>query len=212
MEKKDRIHVPKSAIESIKSLEYKKSPLVVARSTYIVLSIFSNEADPDFTLGKYALFTETLPYLEKAKNGCGDSFNLNGNDPTIEDPLLLEASSHALVTLGSIPDFLTERSKKYSFSKKGMFRPPETKEEYLERIDEIKKEIVKILCNQTFPDDTNKLNFPLMRAYIFFKVGGQLPIKVTEEDKIGLERLEALKKEMGFIDRITEGIDFSVLD
>lgn len=205
-EEDKRIVIPEE-FQPVIARKEERSPFVVVKQTYLLLNLFSKGAlVTNFSWGKDYLDDYTLGYLEAAKQGGNTLFDKEGVSTKITDPNLREASCHTAIVLSYIPELLSLLSRNYEFSQGGMFRPPETKEEYLERVEEMQKEIGKILNGQIKPDDTDKLNFPLIRTYAFFKVGGKLPVKLTDAES------RVIKKQRTAINNLLQDIDFSGLD
>lgn len=207
-EQEKRIFIPEGITpEPFTDLKTERSPFLVTNQTYILLKLFSHGSipPPGISVVKYYLEDHTLDYLNQTKEGIDILFD-EGYALGVLSPEAREASSHAFAVMASVPDFLSSRSKKYIFSRMGMFRAPETVKEYLERVSEMEEQIGKIIAGVTQPEKTGKMDFSFIRTYVFFKVASQMPVKLNEDE------IKALKTQKEFINDITQGIDFSALD
>lgn len=172
-------------LQELKDVDY--SPIVVANQTYMVLALFAKnilsprgELSLNVAFAKYYLERYTLPYINKAKKGSGNLFKHEPHAVTVNTSLQ-EAAQHALVVFSYIPTWLHIGENEDPLSRNGIFWVPTTEDEFVEKIEEIGSEVEKIASGETTPKDTDKPTFPLLRTYAFFKVGAQLPFKISLE-------------------------------
>lgn len=182
------ITIPES-FQTLQELRHvDESPLVVAHQTHTVLALFAKKIlSPNSQLSLNVAFVEyylkryTLPYIDKAKKGSRNLFKHDEPHAVVSNTNVQEAAQHALVVLSYIPTWLHTGQNENPLSRNGIFWVPATEGEFIEKIEEVGSEVEKIASGQTTPQDTDKPSFPLLRTYAFFKVGAQLPLKISLE-------------------------------
>ena len=180
-----------------------KSPLLVASQTFTLLSLFRQQAIRKPDLAKDYFRDYTMNYLDRARDGSDIIYNKEGITPEIEDMAIKEASHHALVVFAHLHANLKSRFLPDGFSRRGILKAPETKDEFLRRIEEIKIGVWQIMETKFDFDDEIFLNARSLslKAYGFFRVGSELPIKLPEDEK----KKEQMEKEK--FNDLLEGID-----
>jgi len=186
-------------IEQTQSLpDHSQAPHVIAgRTTSLIEVLLRNYPEVDFA--QEYLSSYTLDYLNRVQQGfhsAAGSFKEDRRQPLAEligdsdqflqgfDPELTEAFNHAMVAFAFMPVHM--RTSLHGFSRKGILRPPETGIEILERIREMRAEVLKMISGQTKPHSIDRTTHSLLRTYLFFKTGGELelhqPVTQKEED------------------------------
>lgn len=180
--------------------DFEISPRSVTVQTHALLELFYHGIIRDSNLAMDFLKDNTIPYLSQAENGAESVYNRRGElfkDLKLE---LQEAAFYTFIIFANLPDNLTSAFLSMGFSRRGMVKAPETKDEFLKRIKELKIGIWQIADGRVAPNTTLEAYPKLLRTYGFFKVGSELPIKMPEAQKqkeeMGKDRLNELLKDI----------------
>lgn len=189
-------------------------PVVVARATSTLMTMYFNEELPDTHPARRFFGDETLPLLRLAQRGLmrnrhaidragalsAVEYNYllqkipasNGNTTETEDAafqfaLVAFVRLSILAQADQIPGgFLTGRSA---------LGHPTTTIEFLNRLQEMKQEVGKIINGQTSPKNVVEASTPLLRTYTFFAAGKDIPLQTNQpraEKREIIERVENL--------------------
>lgn len=183
----------------IKREDIASSPFAIVRQTYSLLELLYHGPMPDPDPARNYLQKYTLTYLKNAQEGMDTIYNNKGTVYKDWRPNISEAAHHAFIVFAFLPDRMTSRFLPNGFSRKGMLRAPETKEEFNDRLDEIKVGISQVVDGRIESQPTLFAHPRLLRTYGFFNVGSRLPIKVPAD--------ENKKQKMENLDRLLSGID-----
>lgn len=115
-----------------------------------------------------------------------------------------EIAHHAFIVFANLSDNLASRFLPNGFSKRGMLKAPETREDFLKRIEELKIGIWQVVEGKVEPRTTLEAYPRLLRTYGFFRVGSTLPIRMSEDEK----KKEKMKIEE--FNDLLKGIDISL--
>jgi len=189
------IYLPRRDKKFQPTIEYKdaeRSPIMIATQTFTLLGLLHQGAIRKPELAKDYLHDYTLPYLSQAEKGCDTLFDRKGKAFEDIDLETREVAHHAFIVFANMPDQMTSAFLPMGFSRRtGMLKAPETKDEFLGKIEEIRIGVWQTADGRTKPGVTLEAFPRLLRTYGFFKVGGTLPIKLTESE----EKKEQVEKE-----------------
>lgn len=193
MEKK--IYSPQQSQEFQPIIKYKdaeKSPIMIASQTWTLLGLLHQGAIRKPELAKDYLHDYTFPYLNQAEKGCNTLFDRKGKVFEDIDLETKEAAHHAFIVFAHMPDQMTSAFLPMGFSRRiGMLKAPATKDEFLDKIEEIKIEVWRTADGRVNPGATLEAFPRLLRTYGFFRIGSMLPIKQTESE----QKKEQIEKE-----------------
>ncbi|MDO8638767.1 MAG: hypothetical protein Q7R43_04275 [Candidatus Daviesbacteria bacterium] len=182
--------------------ETEKSPLLVVRQTHTLLELYYRGAISNPKPAKDYLHDYTLGYLKSAEEGSGAYYDRFGQF-TVKDVDLeaREAAGHALVVLSCLPDQTKSPFLPKGFSRRGMLKAPETHDQFLKRMKELKIGIWDVVEGHVEPNATLEAYPKTLRVFKFFEVGSRLPINLTEsEKKIAIIEREKFNDLLGGID------------
>jgi len=132
-------------------------------------------------IGSYLQDT-TMPYLRRAEGGSSTVYNREGELPEGVAFDSADSAHHAFVVLAVLSDKMTSPLLPNGFSKRGVLRAPETREEYLRRIRELKFGVWQI-AEAIMKPRTNLMSHPaFLRTFAFFRVASELPLKEPTGD------------------------------
>ncbi|MDO8638441.1 MAG: hypothetical protein Q7R43_02610 [Candidatus Daviesbacteria bacterium] len=178
--------------------EIAKSPFVVTFQTHELLGLYQKGIIPNFSLGRDYLKDFTLDYIKNAESNCASIFDRNGNLATDVDVESREAVAHAYTIFSWLPDMTALPAVtvlKDGLSRKGMLKPPLSREEFLARTKELKIELAKIAFGTTLPHHRPKIGDPLFKTQVFFRVAASFnPIfKLTVQERAAINRVKDIK-------------------
>ena len=172
--------------------DWSRMPSVVARQTNALLDLLHQNALPNLGPARYYLGKYTLEYLKRAEGGSGILYDNKGFLKEGIDLEVREAATHAYVVFGHLPDMVQSPFVPKGFSRRGMLRAPETRDEFLNRIKELKIGLWNVIAGEVAPQATLEAYPPLMRTFGFFKVGGDLPIRLSDSERV-IDQIEREK-------------------
>lgn len=185
--------------------EVEKSPPLVVRQTNTLLELYYQGAIWNPKPAKDYLHDYTLGYLRAAEEGSAVLYDrigrLTAQDTDLETR---EAASHAFVILTCLPDRAKSPFLPKGFSRRGMLKAPETRNQFLARIRELKVGIWQIAEGKVKPYATLEAYPPLLKVFKFFEVGSELPVKLTEDKK----RQEQIEREK--FNDLLGGVDIAI--
>lgn len=177
-----------------------RSPTIIARQADTLLKLLHKGAIPDSELAKDYLQKYTFSYLNQATVGAGTLFDKHGAIDKDLDLEIKEMAQHAYIVFSHLPDNMTSRFLPNGFSRRGMVRAPETKDEFVSRLEEIKLGIWEILDGRAEPPLTLETHPRLFRTFGFFDIGSKIPVKAPEDPKqkeqMEKDRFNALLKDI----------------
>lgn len=177
--------------------DYEQSPIRVVTQTSDLLDIYFRGSFINTNPLKKYLMEMTLGYLHRAEQGfyifADKTSKLSREDfkavtkdsraylqkPDIESN---EAFGHSLVIFSCLPEFTSQGFLAHGFSRRQTLCPPETTLEFLGRIRELRREVGKIARGERETDSPIQADDALLRTYVFFKVGSNLPVKLSENE------------------------------
>lgn len=177
---------------------------MVAKQTSALLELFYQGAIHKPDLARDYFHDYTLSYLRKAEEGMGTIYNRKGLIREDLDLETREIAHHAFIVFANLSDNLASRFLPNGFSKRGMLKAPETREDFLKRIEELKIGIWQVVEGKVEPRTTLEAYPRLLRTYGFFRVGSTLPIRMSEDEK----KKEKMKIEE--FNDLLKGIDISL--
>lgn len=153
-------------------------------------------------VAKSYLETFTFPFLKKAAQGVDTVFDrgLIFIDPRQVD--VNEAADFSSVVFSWMHYFARSRFLPDGFSQKGILRAPHTKDEFVDRLREIRITLPAIMSGVT-RDTVPFYSQPALRTYAFLKVGSSIPLRFAQTDR------ERKQYEDEVLARFTEGLDLS---
>ncbi|KKQ96549.1 MAG: hypothetical protein A3C27_01800 [Candidatus Levybacteria bacterium RIFCSPHIGHO2_02_FULL_39_36] len=167
--------------------------LSTIRNTAMGMKLYFNGELRDPRPLRDLLASDTLDYLWEAKRGLARRLRLNEVEllpyQLEEACSILEYSLNpgqenvafnlTLVAFALMPELMIHPRLPQGFSRRGMFAPPRTYQEFYSRIDELREEVQKIVAGQITPSDIRTDIKPsLWRTYAFFLTGYALPLKM----------------------------------
>jgi hypothetical protein len=180
----------------IKYKETEKSPLIVAKQTYMLLELFHQQVISKPELAKDYFCDYTLSYLDQARKGASTLYEAKGavyKDLNLETR---EMAHHAFIVFANLPDHMTFHFLQNGFSRRGMLRAPGTRDEFVHKINEIKMGIWQTVEGRVEPETTLEANPHLLRTYGFFKVASELLVKMPESEKRMKQEFNELLKDI----------------
>ncbi len=177
------------------------SPILIAQGTSFVLERYFSNAIPqaDTPSAHKYLSDHTLSYINKAEKGFRQIISkktkkvplhlkqvFSHAKPVSKTPNVQnnEAFLFALVVFSLLPTLSTS-SAAPGFPAASILTLPENTKEFLERILELKREIVEIITGKTSAYTPLVLDHALARTFLFFQVGSDISF-----------RYEAIQEEM----------------
>lgn len=192
-------------------------PVTMATATAGILDIYFKDAINDMVPATDFLQEHTVAYLNGAERGLARyagqfARHRNLSVETLDrmfdktsgnrshDPDDHEAFDFSVVVFGIMPEVAEYKHLPKGFSRRGIIAPPFTADEHLERIQEMRDEVAKILVGQTTPRTIVPLNHPLWRTCLFFDVARQLPEMYRQNPRLIVDRSkEAFENLLGDI-------------
>lgn len=184
--------------------EVEKSPPLVVRQTNTLLGLYYNGAIRNPKPAKDYLHDYTLGYLKAAEAGSAIVYDRVGHAALDIDLETREAARYALVVLAYLPDQAKSPFLPKGFSRRGMLRAPETQDQFLARIKELKVGIWQIVEGNVEPHVTLEACPTVLRVFKFFEVGSDLPVKLTVDER----KQEQLEREK--FNDLLGGVDISM--
>lgn len=184
--------------------EWERTPFVVARQTHTLLGLYYQGAIHRPGLARDYLHDYALTYLKDAEKGSDALYDETGVLIENIDLEVREAADHAFVAFAHIPDFVTSPWLPKGYSRRGELQPPQTRNEFLKRITELQVGLWQVVAGEMEPRATFEAYPSLARTYGFFRVGSELPIKLSED-----ERKQDQREREKFNDLLT-GVDVSL--
>ena len=172
--------------KEIKYAEVERAPYRVARQTDVLIDLLQGGYIPNPNPALYFLRQYTLPYLDAARRGADSVYSGIGMLTEADADEVSEAAHHANYTFSQMPERLTAQFNPEGYSRQGMLMPPRNREEFIERIEEVRRGMGHIMGDGV----TNRLH--VLRTHAFFQVGGSLDIDIKEDDT---EKIKRLKEE-----------------
>lgn len=190
------------------------APALVARSTAYLMDLyfmgFLQGERRQTALGFFA--TQTLDGLYGAERGFYR--NLHKIDRVgLIDPIDLErfqllarqdmrqpaiaedeAFGFMLVTFSVLPELATSRFLPKGFSRRTLLAPPFTTREFFLRVKELRQEVSRIVAGQVTPKTLIEGSNPLWRTYLFFQVGGDIPMHIQQDRNLVEEATEKVAR------------------
>lgn len=160
--------------------DVEKSPPLVVRQTNTLLGLYHSGVIRNPGLAKDYFHDYTLDYLKAAEEGSSALYY--SIDEGI-DPEIREAAGHAYVVFSQLPDRSSSYYHPKGFSRVGALRPPSSQRQYLSRIRELGLGIWQVVDGQVEPNATLEAYPPILRTFKFFEVGGNLPIRLTPDER-----------------------------
>jgi len=185
----------------IKYKDFAKSPAMIVKQTCLLIDLsLQGVTIPKSDMMKDYLQDYTLFYLRKAEKGVDTIYDRKEAVFKDLDLETKEAAHHAFIIFAHLPDNMTSRFLPNGFSRRGMLKAPVTKDEFLSKIEEIKIGLWQILDGKMQPQTTLEAYPRFLRTYGFFKVGSNLPMKMSEDEKkkeqIEREKFEDILKDI----------------
>ena len=164
--------------------EPERMPTLVAKQTATLLGLFHQGAihNPDLAIGY--LHDYALALLGMAEKGADAVYDRTGVASEMCDPEVREVADFAYIMFAHLPDSVTSPLLPMGFSRKGMLRAPETAGEFRRRIKELKIGIWQVVEGEMPSGVPLEANPSLLRTYGFFRVGGEFPMRVQEDQGV----------------------------
>lgn len=190
---------PASRFQPIPGYEnIERSPQVVISQTDLLLRLYRSRAVQQPELARRYLQDYTLRFVDTAAKGVERVFTKD--DAVIESQSLdvNEAAGISYVVFAWMHHFATSRLLPNGFSRRGMLQAPATKEEFLKRTTEIKRELGLIVAGLRDSDLPLEANPSSLRTRTFFSVGATMPIKFPDSEReLSEKEREAFDKLLG---------------
>ena len=163
--------------------DWARSPMTIVRQTHAILGLVMSDI-PNVGPAREYLHDYTLGYLRNAEAGADELFDQRGFVQPDLDPEVREAPGHAFTVFGYLPDMTKSRFLPMGFSRRGMLGAPQTRSEFLKRLNELKANIWRIADRQVNPQVIFESDRPLLRTVNFFRVGSELPIHLSDSEHV----------------------------
>jgi hypothetical protein len=184
----------------IKYKEFAKSPTMIVKQTNMLLELLYNGALVKTDYAKDYIHDYSFLYVRKAEEGADTIYDKKGEVSSDLNLETTETAHHAFVVFAHLPDKMTSNFLPDGFSRKGMVRAPETKDEFMGRLEELKVGLWQVLDGGVVAKATLEAHPRLLRTYGFFSVGSKLPIRESESEQKKLqmekEKFEELIKDV----------------
>lgn len=186
--------------------EVERSPLLIIRQTHALLGLYYRGAIRNPQPATDYLRDYTMEYLKVAEEGSATLYSREGKlNVQILDLEIREAAQHAFVVFAHLPDKARSPFLPQGFSRhSGTLSAPETRDQFLARIKELKNGILQIVIGKVEPYATLEAYPSLLRTFKFFEVGNELPVKLTDDER----KQERLERER--FNDLLGGIDISL--
>jgi hypothetical protein len=203
--------VPKQLENNSSFLDYNKSPYIVTKQTAFFLDSFSESIFHDFAINYFS--SATLDYLEATQQGFHGFFDkkrqlskthfkqiVSDANFYVSDinPQVEEYFKHALVVFSFMPEMNKQELLGHGYSKNGIMSAPKTTIEFLERIKELRTEIIKIINGQTNPKEDILNSDSFLRTYGFFKTGQELELRRPQTQNEADDKIRSLLIDIDF--------------
>lgn len=166
------------------SRDWSRKPMTVVRQTNTILDLVAHDL-PNLEPARDYLRDYTLGYLEDAGEGSDELFDPQGIIREDIDVEVREAAGHAFTVFGHLPDMTTSPFFPTGFIRRaGWLKAPETREQFLKRLRELKINIWRLAMREVEPGVIFESQAPLFRTVSFFKVGSELPIKLSDSERV----------------------------
>ncbi len=174
-----------------------RTPKTVVSQTDAMIDLFwRGKLSYDF-LQNY-VSTYTAPFLESAAQGAERVFERRLDRYSIfsapEDLRVNEAADFSNMVFGWMHYFAQSAFLPNGFAKNGLLKAPQTREEFVHRLREIKFQLALILTGDKDRSKPIESDMPALRTYHFFRVGAVMPLKFPESEKEKEERTEEMMK------------------
>ncbi|MBF8249695.1 MAG: hypothetical protein HW400_296 [Candidatus Levybacteria bacterium] len=177
-----------------------RSPITIATQTCTLLEILQKNVIRKPDLAKDYLHNFTFSYLNQAETGADILYDNKGNIYKDLEPEIRETAQHAFVVFAHMPDNVKSGFLPMGFSRRGMLRAPQTKDEFVNKLKELKVGVWQVLERKTESGITLEANPRLLRTFGFFKTGSELPLKMSEtekqREKLAKEKFDHLLKDI----------------
>lgn len=181
------------------------SPVAIATGTAGILEIYFKDIIDDLQPARYFLERHTIGFLNRAERGFGRQVgqiakrrNVSMEDMNVmfdltygnhkHDPDDHESFAFSAVVFSIMPEVAEFRYLPTGFSRRGTLAPPFTIAEFLERVQEMRREVAEILIGQTTPRVIPFFHHPLLRTTLFFEVARQLPDMYKEHPTLVMDK------------------------
>lgn len=196
-----------SGFETVpKYKDLQRVPNTVVKQTHATLGLYRRQILPDTNHAEEYLRGYTFPFLDNAVKGAGIIFERNKASKTVPDKEVTEAADLSNVIFSCMPELAKFRYLPNGFSRRGMLHPPDNKEKFIQRIDEIRYQIAFIVSGLREVSTPLKTSTATFRAMTFFKVGNMLPDHFSK-NSVQEKAPDALGRE--YINKLLEGIQIN---
>jgi hypothetical protein len=169
-------------------------PRRVIVQTDLLLHLYNTGTIRDPKMARDYLHDYTLRFLDKAAQGVGRVFS---KDKSVVDAQSLdvnEAADFTNVVFAWMHHFATSPFLPNGFSRRGMLKAPATREQFLQRTTEIKRELAFVLAGLKDTKKPLEARPSALRTHNFFRVGARMPIKFPDSKR---EEREAFDRLLG---------------
>ena len=142
----------------------------IFQQTNILMGLFRADALPNPQQAHEYLQDTTFPFLRRASDGAILAYLKDFHPENIADMSALDARV-AYAVFASMPDLTRSRFLEKGFSRRGILQPPQSPEEFKNRLVEVQAELALIANGSTSHSPEARL-----RAQAFFTVGTNLPL------------------------------------
>lgn len=177
-----------------------RAPQVVIGQTDLLLRLYNTRAIQQPELARDYLHDYTLKFLDTAAQGVEGVFTRD--EAVIEAQTLdiNEAADYTNVVFAWMHYFATSQFLPNGFSRRGMLQAPITREQFLQRTAEIKRELALIVVGLRDTDMPLEAKPSTLRAHTFFRVGTIIPLRLPDSKRqLAEKEKDMLNKLLGDI-------------
>ena len=175
-------------------------PKTIVSQTDTMIGLLANGGLSGDFIHSY-ITSYTFPFLKTAAVGVGRVFDKTLFIADSQPAEVNEAADFANVVFAWMHHFATSPYLPDGFARRGMLRAPQSEEEFVRRLREIKFQLAGMASGVISTDMTLDTSVAAFRTYQFFRVGAVMPLKFPESEK------EKEKHSREIMAKILEGID-----
>jgi hypothetical protein len=171
-------------------------PQRVIVQTDLLLRLYNTGAIREPEIARGYLHDYTLRFLDTAAQGVDRVFSPDHSVIDVQSLYVNEAADYTNVVFAWMHHFATSQFLPNGFSRRGMLQAPATREQFLQRTTEIKRELAFVVAGLRNPNTPLEARPSALRTHNFFHVGAIMPLKFPDSNR------ELAEKERDAFDRL----------
>ena len=158
-------------------------PQRVIGQTDLLLRLYNTRAILKPEIARNYLHDYTLKFLDKAAQGVDRAFSIDESVVDAQPLDVNEAADLTKVVFAWMHYFATSQFLPNGFSRRGMLQAPTTKEQFLQRMAEIKRELAFVVAGLKDINKPLEARPSALRTHNFFRVGAMMPLKFPDSER-----------------------------